>query len=114
MGLSSGLVSSFVLLRDWKHISHVPADDVGRLAGLVSYRALLHILAGDRRSMMVRDVMDPNPATIGPDASVQEAIRRMDESKTDCLPVIARERLVGIITSHDVLRVCAAAISRAG
>ena len=103
------LIQLAASVMDWRHISHVPVeDDRGKLIGMVSHRALLHLLAetgqgSDYRSMMVRDVMAPNPITVSPHTPILEAIELMRHSKTDCLPVIAGERLVGILTSNDVL-----------
>ena len=42
---------------------------------------------------------------VDPDASAAEAARRMMEHRISCLPVIdADARLIGIITSRDLLR----------
>ena len=91
---------------DWRRISHVPVeDDSGRLIGLVSYRGLLHVLAADTRSASVRDIMIPNPVAVSPDTPLREAIDWMRKSEMDCLPVMTGDRLVGILTAHDVLRV---------
>ena len=48
---------------------------------------------------MCKDVL-----TIGPDADVRLAARLMRESKLGCLPVVEKEKLVGIITGYDLLR----------
>jgi acetoin utilization protein AcuB len=45
--------------------------------------------------------MTPNPYTIAPDSSVADAWRLMTEHKLTRLPVLDRQKLVGIITKKD-------------
>ncbi|HEX2469235.1 MAG TPA: CBS domain-containing protein, partial [Candidatus Limnocylindrales bacterium] len=40
----------------------------------------------------------PPPITVGPDTPIDVAIARMHEGETDCVLVVAGERLVGIFT----------------
>jgi acetoin utilization protein AcuB len=42
--------------------------------------------------------------TARPDTTIGEAARRMHEKKIGALPVVAGERVVGIITESDVLK----------
>ncbi len=53
-------------------------------------------------SMLVRDWMTPNPITVTPDTPVPEAIRLMQEKGFRRLPVVNRDRLVGIVTDRDL------------
>ena len=50
-----------------------------------------------------RDLMTPDPVTISPDASVQEAARVIARRKHNRLPVVEHGRLVGVVTRLDVL-----------
>ena len=50
-----------------------------------------------------RDMMTPDPVTIEPDASVEEAARLIARKKHNRLPVIEHGRLVGVVTRVDVL-----------
>ncbi len=43
------------------------------------------------------------PVVIGPEDTVLEAIRRMRRLRAGSLPVVERDRLVGIVTSADLL-----------
>lgn len=57
--------------------------------------------------MQVRDVLkakDRRVVTIGPDATVAEAINRLVEHNIGSLPIVEGDRLVGIFTERDVLR----------
>jgi CBS domain-containing protein len=95
-------------------IRHLPVLDAdGQLAGVLSQRDLLHgalsaILGfgstGRQKVMntvMVKEVMNTAPTTIGPDALLSDAAKMMLERKIGCLPVIEGERLVGILTEGD-------------
>ncbi len=54
------------------------------------------------KSNRVRDWMTRNPVTIGPKATVPEARKLMNELSIRRLPVIERDRLVGIVTLGDL------------
>ncbi len=51
----------------------------------------------------VKDVMSPDPVTIFPEASVEEAIRLMREERVNRLPVVKDGKLVGIVARQDLL-----------
>jgi CBS domain-containing protein len=51
-----------------------------------------------------RDMMTPDPVTIGPEATVEEAARLIARRKHNRLPVVEEDgRLVGVVTRVDVL-----------
>jgi acetoin utilization protein AcuB len=52
--------------------------------------------------IMVRDVMTHRLVTIGPETSCDEARRLMEERRIRHLPVVARGRLVGMVSDRDV------------
>ena len=52
--------------------------------------------------MHVRDWMSPDPTTLNPDASVREARQLMGYYGCRHIPVIANDRLVGIVSDRDV------------
>ncbi len=100
-------------LMEWEHIRHVPVEDhKHRLIGLVSYRALLRLLArggltGEGIKGAVADVMLKTLVTIDPEASTLEAIAKMRKHRIGCLPVVKDGKLVGIITERDFMDVSA-------
>jgi acetoin utilization protein AcuB len=55
-------------------------------------------------TMFVRDHMTTNPVTIPKEMSILEALRLMQEHKISNLPVVHRDKLVGIVTERDLLR----------
>jgi CBS domain-containing membrane protein len=105
-------------IMDWARVRHVPVVDAkNHLVGLISHRDLLRasiasvstkVAAVERRqhlwTITIADVMTTDVQTIAPDAPVKEAARLMRVKRVGCLPVIAEERLAGIITEYDLLK----------
>jgi len=51
----------------------------------------------------VRDISPKKVITIKPNATIQEAIKKMKKTKFGRLPVIEKNHLVGMITARDIL-----------
>jgi CBS domain-containing protein len=105
------LVDLAANLMDWERIRHVPVeDDDGRLVGLVSFRALIRLLAqgtGAREPIAVRTIMKESLVTVGPDTPTLTALETMRAHQVACLPVVEGDKLVGILTERDLINVAA-------
>ena len=105
-------------LMDWKKIRYMPVEDSkGNLGGLITSRILLrHFTRKNhpdaKESSMVKDIMIENPITIGPKATILDAMQLMREHKIGCLPVEKDGELIGIITEMDFLRISGRLIER--
>ena len=102
------IVDFAATLMDWRHVRHVPVeDDKGRLVGLVSHRALLRLVATDKvggvNKVTVGEIMTTDPVVVNPETSTVEAIRLMREKGVACLPVTDDDKLVGLVTEHDLI-----------
>ena len=113
------LIDLVAEMMDWRRIRYMPVEDSkGRLSGLITSRLLLrHFARGSRSNgqdtpSMVKDIMVKTPITIGPKATIVEALRIMRDKKIGCLPVVQNDELVGIITEMDFLRISARLIER--
>ena len=54
--------------------------------------------------MKVRDIMNVKPVTVQEEASLSDAARILRENKVSGLPVLDGEKLVGIVSESDLLR----------
>lgn len=52
----------------------------------------------------IRGLNPKSPVCVGPTTSVLEAVQIMNRSRTGCVCVVERNKLVGIFTERDVLR----------
>jgi CBS domain-containing protein len=53
--------------------------------------------------MNIRDVMTPNPRTVSPNDSIQNAARIMRDEDTGAVPVVENGRPVGMVTDRDIV-----------
>jgi len=91
------LVDFAASLMDWKYLRYVPVeDDTGHLAGLVSYRALLKIIArgvASDQDVTIRDIMNSEPITISPVCALRYRRRNsLDAGEGSCLSTGGQER----------------------
>ncbi len=88
-----------------RHIGAVLVAVDGRLQGIFTERDVLArvVAAGlDPNDTALGGVMTPNPDTVAPNDSALEALRRMSERGYRHLPVVDRERMVGIVSIRDL------------
>ncbi|PAU94183.1 CBS domain-containing protein [Aliifodinibius salipaludis] len=105
------LVEFTANLIDWRRIRYVPVeDDKKHLVGLVTMRMVFNAYSKSVNHdegvvETVEDIMIENPITIHPEASIMEAMEIMNSQEIGCLPVVKNNRLVGIITEHNYMRI---------
>ena len=107
-------MASALDLMEEADIRHLPVvDGSGHLCGVITERDLFrHALAdtsidnqrGYLERIRVEDLMATRPRTVGPDTDLRDAGRTMFTLKYGCLPVIEGDRLVGILTEADFIR----------
>ena len=108
-------------MMDWRKIRYTPVEDKeGKLVGLITLRLVLrHMLklrnqdpGTEPEITTAKDIMNKNPHTIGPNATINEAMAIMRENTIGCLPVVQNGELIGIITETDFLRIAGRLIER--
>lgn len=105
IGPDQPAIRAYQLMRD-RRFRHLPVVAEGRLVGVVSERDLRPVLLSPGLAeATVGEVMVESPITIAPEAQVEEAARLLVTRKIGCLPVVAGDDLVGIVTETDLLSV---------
>jgi CBS domain-containing protein len=93
-------------------IHHLPVvDEAQSLLGIISktdYLKVSHMLNVFNQlffdEVEVRHMMNPQLAVVEPDDTVQYVLDIFLENIFHALPVVEGARLVGLVTSHDILR----------
>jgi len=106
-----------------KHINHLlVTDDKGELIGMLSDRDIKKNWASSATTLSVHElnyllsrltvgmIMSTKIITIAPNTTIERAALIMQQDRINALPVIDKNRLVGIITSYDVMGVLLEAI----
>jgi acetoin utilization protein AcuB len=84
---------------------HVPIIEGGALVGVISMTDIGHLGARVQEisSRTLGEVMTKNVLTIGVQDPVEVAAALMASRKVNCLPVVENGKLVGIVTTYDLL-----------
>jgi acetoin utilization protein AcuB len=105
-------------LFNFEKIRHLPVVEKGKVIGMVSDRDLKKVLGSLKtaRSIMGKDevsvtiksrtvqtIMRRGVITIAPNADASEAAAIMARKKIGALPVVSKDKLVGIISATDIL-----------
>jgi acetoin utilization protein AcuB len=100
---NSHVVEALSLMKKYS-IRHLPVVEDKILQGLITEGNLRQIMIPSlMEEMRVDQLMIKNPVTIGPDESLEEAARLIYRYKIGALPVIEKGKLVGILTTPDIL-----------
>ncbi len=98
-------------MMDWRQLRYVPVEDKeGKLSGLITAPLLLryHVRKNhldESTKASIREIMLTDPITIGPSASIVEAMEIMRTRKIGGLPVVKDGELIGMITVLNLLQV---------
>ena len=97
------------------HIRHIPVVEGEALIGLVSLSDLKRISFIDAYNqegtvdtaiynmLSIKDLMIKKPITVGPDTTILEVSKLFANTEFHSLPVVDEGKLVGIITTTDLL-----------
>jgi CBS domain-containing protein len=97
------------------NVHHLPVVHRDQLVGIVSATDFVHSepasmacfergLAHARDIRTVADIMQRNPVTIAPDTKLSDVIDLLTNGGFHSLPVVQDGKLVGIVTTTDLLR----------
>jgi acetoin utilization protein AcuB len=109
IGRDQTLAVAHSMMRDYG-IRHLPVLEHGELVGIVSERDiyLLETLAGvDIALDRVDDAMTTDTYAVSPEAAIGEVAAIMAQHRYGCAVVMERDRVIGIFTTTDALRIVA-------
>ncbi len=99
-----------------KHLQHLPVLEGEQLVGILSVNDIIRIMDSTcmqgeplgkeqmNAKFPLKDVMTPQPICIAPDADISEALLLMVKGNIQSLAVCEQDKLVGLITSKDIIR----------
>jgi acetoin utilization protein AcuB len=99
------------------HIRHLPVMNDKKLVGIVTWGDIREASASDSTTLSIYELnalldtlcasyfMTRQPITIDPEDDIAYAAEIMLDNKIGCLPVVSGDRLMGLITESDIIRV---------
>ncbi|OFW10901.1 MAG: hypothetical protein A3G20_07065 [Acidobacteria bacterium RIFCSPLOWO2_12_FULL_59_11] len=115
LDVNNTLLDAVLLLRRTS-MRHIPILEDNRLVGILTDRDVARFAPSmflplspqeyNRvfEETIIDKVMTRDPLSTNPDAPLGEAVHLLHQNRLGCLPVIEEGRLVGIITTTDLLR----------
>lgn len=108
-------LSEAVIIMAERDIGSVVVLQDGRLAGMLTFREVLRVLAKRQQEhrvgptptmseIPVAEVMNAHPTCSHPEMTVDELRRVMNDCGERYLPVLDQDALMGVVSFHDVAR----------
>lgn len=110
-------IDAVFVMFHFETIRHIPILEKGALVGIVSDRDLKKVLGSKKKLLdkldgssitfpprKVKHIMSRRVLSIGPEQRAADAAAIMAKRKIGALPVVQKEKLVGIITATDILK----------
>ncbi len=92
----------------YKHdLSGLTVVDATEVVGMLTQGDLVSMIANEENpaAVKVKDIMGKKLVSIGPEADIREAAKMMVENKVKRLPVLKGDKLIGVITQADIVRI---------
>ncbi len=90
------------IIMDLEDVSGLPVVENGTIIGIISRRDIKPIINSDAQKK-VRDFMTEEVVTISESTTPEEALDIAYDNKVERLPVVQKNRIVGIVTIRDIL-----------
>jgi CBS domain-containing protein len=106
-------------LLDVKHIyekqefhHHIPVVENDKLIGMVSLLDFMYHISGagitdDNEvytKLKVKDIMTPNPFSMTSEATIKEVANILTEGNYHAVPIMENEKIVGIVSTADIIK----------
>jgi len=100
---SDDTISSVISLIEKHCLREILVADGKKLRGIVYSKEIAKKNIVDPSKTKAETIMNPNPATLSPKDNVEDAAKLIFDTGLRALPVIDKDRLVGIVSMHDVI-----------
>lgn len=98
----------------WSNVHHIPVEsDKGEFMGIVTAEGLLSHMFSPNIPATVKEAMDTDPVWIEPGTKIPEAIQLMQERECRYLPVVLNNKVLGIFTENDRMKMAQLEINQA-
>lgn len=104
VSLDETVKKSAELMRNEKIGSVVVMGDKN-VKGIVTTSDIVYKYVADNKGQFVKDIMTVDPVSISPNKTIEEAARLMAERRIEKLLVFNMNKLVGIITNNDIIKI---------
>jgi predicted transcriptional regulator len=94
-------------LMKWYQINHMLIENrKGMLIGLITASKIADIKSNntDLEHVLIKDHMTRKLHTISADMQIADALEMMQQLQITSLPVVSKDRMIGIVTRNDMLR----------
>jgi len=91
-----------------KHdLSGLTVVESGEVVGMLTQGDLVSMIANEENpsAVNVNNIMGTKLTSIGPDVDIREAAKVMVENEVKRLPVLRGDKLIGVITQTDIVRI---------
>ena len=88
-------------------IGSVIVISAGRPVGIITERNILERIVEprlDAGAVRVKDVMSSPVISVGSNTAIDEAAKIMSDKSIKTLPVVEREKVIGVVTSSDIVK----------
>jgi len=102
-----GLVSDAVHVMAEKDIGSLVVMHEGKMVGMLTFREIMNALEKNKGSvggLKVEGIMVKDPKTVGPKMEVDELRSVMLEFHIRYMPVTEGDKLIGVLSFHDVAK----------
>ena len=91
-----------------ERVGNLIVQDKGKLKGILTEQDLVYKIVADGNSpkkIAVKDIMTKKVISIQPDKDITDAMLKMSKLNVRRLPVIEDDKIVGILTQKDILKI---------
>jgi len=96
-------VSKFISLMENRKIHQIPIVEKKRLKGIVYYKDITKKTVLDPAKTKIKTVMRFPSPIVSPNQDVSDAARLIFKTGIRALPVVEKNKVVGLISIHDIV-----------